>query len=640
MPDSNSEACNYSYTPPGLYQFGLEGLDSFDCSRSPVADSEYCIWHQKRKKKDPEAIIDARQNKAESLNGCYLQNCFINGQSRATSGGEYWTVDEIDFKECVLAEANLAQSSLRAIDFSNAVLRDANLRDCRLSGSVLRGVNATNADFTNAVVGSADLSNANLNEATLTDAHLFSTNFSESRISNPEFEEADLEEADFTGAIISQADFTDADLTGATFSKANVSKSVNFSGCDLEGCDFSGAELGFVDFSDANLRRADFSDAHLGYANLRGANLRNSKLNNAHLTNASIDKANLRGAEAQDATLNDACLRDADAKYATFTGCSIQDTDLANVDARGAVFRKSSLEGANLKNTDLRGADLRLAATYNSVFDDVIINEETDFGNVCIYEQASEEYLKEQTKYWGFHHGTGSRADTHRLEKAEWVYRQYELLSRRHFLPRQAQQFYVRQKDSNRKKVFEETFLYRRLSPSSSANDEQREANSESNEEAAELPQSQRRKRSFARIRTVVALPRRFFDWIFKLPLLRTIWNELHRWTTRYGESPYRVIAASLSVIIVWTLLFPLTKGIEGDQVYSYTSIAGQEDGLSLSTVLIKSLYFSIVSFTTVGYGDLEPLGTKSQLLAGTESFLGGVLIALLVFTLSRRVTR
>ena len=50
------------------------------------------------------------------------------------------------------------------------------------------------------------------------------------------------------------------------------------------------------------------------------------------------------------------------------------------------------------------------------------------------------------------------------------------------------------------------------------------------------------------------------------------------------------------------------------------------------------SLYFSVVTFATLGYGDVQPIGNLVRALAGIESLLGSLLMALLVFVLTRRV--
>jgi hypothetical protein len=98
-----------------------------------------------------------------------------------------------------------------------------------------------------------------------------------------------------------------------------------------------------------------------------------------------------------------------------------------------------------------------------------------------------------------------------------------------------------------------------------------------------------------------------------------------------------------LLVIVVFAGLFPLTGGIqeiEGGRTLTYTlENPAEAPSWWLWRVLLKSLYFSIITFTTLGYGDIQPLGPWARFLAGTEALLGALLAALLVFVLARIVT-
>jgi hypothetical protein len=53
----------------------------------------------------------------------------------------------------------------------------------------------------------------------------------------------------------------------------------------------------------------------------------------------------------------------------------------------------------------------------------------------------------------------------------------------------------------------------------------------------------------------------------------------------------------------------------------------------------LTSLYFSGMTFSTLGYGDLQPATWTVRLFATVESFIGALLTALLVFVLGRRTT-
>ena len=50
--------------------------------------------------------------------------------------------------------------------------------------------------------------------------------------------------------------------------------------------------------------------------------------------------------------------------------------------------------------------------------------------------------------------------------------------------------------------------------------------------------------------------------------------------------------------------------------------------------------YFSAVTFSTLGYGGIQPATATAQLLASVQSLLGGILIALLVAVFARRALR
>jgi hypothetical protein len=51
----------------------------------------------------------------------------------------------------------------------------------------------------------------------------------------------------------------------------------------------------------------------------------------------------------------------------------------------------------------------------------------------------------------------------------------------------------------------------------------------------------------------------------------------------------------------------------------------------------ISSLYFSVITITTLGYGDITPIGSVSQILTASESILGITLIGLFLNSLSHQ---
>ena len=95
-----------------------------------------------------------------------------------------------------------------------------------------------------------------------------------------------------------------------------------------------------------------------------------------------------------------------------------------------------------------------------------------------------------------------------------------------------------------------------------------------------------------------------------------------------YGERPMRVLLASALIIVFCALFFSLP----GALIYRQ----GQAE-LSF----FQGLYFSTITFTTLGYGDLYPsMEGFYRHLAMTEAIAGGFLMALFVVCLAKRFSR
>lgn len=107
----------------------------------------------------------------------------------------------------------------------------------------------------------------------------------------------------------------------------------------------------------------------------------------------------------------------------------------------------------------------------------------------------------------------------------------------------------------------------------------------------------------------------------------------------RYGDSWLRVVRASGLVVAFFAALYAVAGGVK-PTVSSAETIVFYEVTLRipepLRTVLVN-LYFSAVTFTTLGYGDVQPATGLARALASVESFVGALLIALLVYVFGRR---
>lgn len=72
-----------------------------------------------------------------------------------------------------------------------------------------------------------------------------------------------------------------------------------------------------------------------------------------------------------------------------------------------------------------------------------------------------------------------------------------------------------------------------------------------------------------------------------------------------------------------------------------YTDLPGPElDYSKTSCGLLSNLYYSVVTITTLGYGDIVPKNSAAQVLAAIESILGVVFIGLFLNALSQQLSR
>lgn len=97
-----------------------------------------------------------------------------------------------------------------------------------------------------------------------------------------------------------------------------------------------------------------------------------------------------------------------------------------------------------------------------------------------------------------------------------------------------------------------------------------------------------------------------------------------------YGERPSWAVGWSLAFIIGFIPVIACVGGI-----------ASQGETVPLTvTNASEYAYFSGVTFSTVGSGDYAPATPLARLVEAGEALLGGVMIALVVFSLGRRATK
>jgi len=134
--------------------------------------------------------------------------------------------------------------------------------------------------------------------------------------------------------------------------------------------------------------------------------------------------------------------------------------------------------------------------------------------------------------------------------------------------------------------------------------------------ELAELNPSRVRQTSLRAIYTIM--------WLFDCVFLR--------WPTQYGASISRIF-------VTWGLLiggFAAIYYLVGVRLFDHPASTGLAWPLSFG----RALYFSIITFTTLGYGDIKPTPGWGSALTATEAILGGIMMALTVLVIGRKFMR
>ena len=115
--------------------------------------------------------------------------------------------------------------------------------------------------------------------------------------------------------------------------------------------------------------------------------------------------------------------------------------------------------------------------------------------------------------------------------------------------------------------------------------------------------------------------------------------NVVYRGFCGYGEKPFNVVLISIITIFAFAISY-FYSGIEinGAYIIDYNLSLSSFD-FSWTNDFLWSLYTSIITFTTLGYGDVHPIG-RSRVFASIESLIGIFMTALFIFVFTRKMLR
>ena len=103
-----------------------------------------------------------------------------------------------------------------------------------------------------------------------------------------------------------------------------------------------------------------------------------------------------------------------------------------------------------------------------------------------------------------------------------------------------------------------------------------------------------------------------------------------------YGEDPVRIVGLSMCIIAICATLYTFTGLSYQGETYAFDSSMSIAENFSF---FLSCLYYSVVTFTTLGYGDFTPIGI-SRAIAAIEAFTGSFTIALFVVVFVKKMTR
>ncbi|RLD54378.1 MAG: hypothetical protein DRJ01_18090 [Bacteroidetes bacterium] len=103
----------------------------------------------------------------------------------------------------------------------------------------------------------------------------------------------------------------------------------------------------------------------------------------------------------------------------------------------------------------------------------------------------------------------------------------------------------------------------------------------------------------------------------------------------KFGTKPERITISIFFVLIFNAILYGIFDKVNFVLINTKGFMFNQEIGS-----IWNYLYFSVVTFLTIGYGDISPLHWLSRYIAGVEGFLGIFLVAFLTISIFRKFTR
>src|SRR6185295_11491003 len=121
-----------------------------------------------------------------------------------------------------------------------------------------------------------------------------------------------------------------------------------------------------------------------------------------------------------------------------------------------------------------------------------------------------------------------------------------------------------------------------------------------------------------------------FLTWV-----LAVVLREVFRASTKEVDAVMGALCGFLLILIVFMRLHGLLESLAPG---SYQASGSPLSGSSNAQLVAIFQYFSTVTLTTVGFGDVVPVMPAARLVTGLEAIVGQLYLAVVIATLVGRV--
>jgi len=399
---------------------------------------------------------------------------------------------------------------------------------------------------------------------------------------------AKLSFKELQNAFLGDADLQGADLYGAKLQGANL-RFADLQGADLFGANFQGADLVFANFQGAVLVFAKLQGADLVFANLKGANLFSVRAD----SETRLDRAILTCANLYRSYLDET---------KTLRNAIIGEKEINEIVAD--LLKRRNKELAVLDVEKIKRDDSEVVA---ELFEEGLVRY-VFVEQIVFFDRKRRRVVRvpgnAKSKIF-------QRLRKRRNSEEEWNY--VEISELNDLIEREGLEKYLYK--GSVKELYGASYeVYNNLYYFYIQNGRLEEA----------LDMHYRRCEVRRKLLREQGWINRLRSWIYDFFILKLL--------TGYGVKISRPLIASAIIISIFAFLFWLTNGI-----------VKNVNGKKVTPDFFDYIYHSVITFTSLGYSNIQPnlaVGHFPQVLAAAESILGALMMALLIFTITYRVSR